>query len=51
MNRQGYIKIMQAVANLIIVIMTEAGKVPLESAKKVANAFMQAVTGKPADQK
>ncbi len=45
MNRQGYIKIMKAVANLIIVIMTEAGRVPLESAKKVANAFLQVVIG------
>jgi|694.fasta_scaffold72074_7 hypothetical protein len=51
MNRQGYIKIMQAVANLIIVIMTEAGKVPVDSARKVGDAFMQAVTGKPGEKK
>jgi hypothetical protein len=45
MNRAGYIKIMQAAVNLIAVIMTEAGKVPAESARKVAQNILKAVTG------
>lgn len=51
MNREGYIRIMRALANLIIVIMQEAGKVSLDSAKRVADAFMKATTGKPFDEK
>ena len=46
MNREGYIKIMRAIAHLIIVIMQEAGRVPFLSAKKVADAFLRATTGK-----
>lgn len=45
MNRQGYIRIMKAVVNLIVVIMVEAGKVPLESASKVGENIMKALTG------
>lgn len=49
MNRKGYIRIMQAVANLIVVIMVEAGRVPLESATKVGQNIMKALTGTPQD--
>lgn len=45
MNRQGYIRIMQALCNLIMVIMVEAGKVPLDSARKVSENIMKAITG------
>jgi hypothetical protein len=45
MNKQGYTRIMQALVNLIVVIMTEAGSVPLESAKKVGQNIMKAITG------
>ena len=45
MNRQGYINIMKAVVNLIVVIMIEAGKVPIESAKKVGENILKAITG------
>ena len=45
MNRQGYIRIMSAAVNLIVVIMVEAGKVPLDSAKKVGENILKAVTG------
>lgn len=37
---------MRAVANLIIVIMQEAGKVPIKSAQRVADAFLRATIGK-----
>jgi len=40
---------MKAIAHLIIVVMQEAGKVPLQSAMKVANAFMGATVGKKYD--
>ena len=50
MNREGYIKIMKAVAHLIIVIMQEAGKVPFQSAKKIASSFLSATTGKKYDE-
>jgi hypothetical protein len=49
MNREGYIRIMKALAHLIIVILQEAGKVPFISAKKVADAFLRATIGKPTD--
>lgn len=45
MNRQGYIRIMIALVNLIVVIMTEAGRVPYESAKKVGDNILKAITG------
>lgn len=36
---------MKAVGELIFVLMTEAGKVPPDSARKIVNAFLQASTG------
>lgn len=45
MDRKGYIRIMNALVNLIVVIMVEAGKVPLESAKKVGQNILKATTG------
>jgi len=45
MNRQSYIKIMQALVNLMMVLMTEAGKVPAASAKTVGENVMKAITG------
>jgi hypothetical protein len=49
MNREGYIKIMFAVARLIVVIMVEAGGTPVQSAKRIANALLQATVGKKLD--
>ena len=49
MNREGYIKIMRAVAHLIIVIMQEAGRVPFTTAKKISDSFLRATTGKPTE--
>lgn len=46
MTREGYIKIMQAVAHLVKVIMIEAGKSSIDSANKVYYAIVQATTGK-----
>jgi hypothetical protein len=51
MNRQGYMKVMQALVNLMVVLMTEAGKVPMDSAKKVGDSVMKAVTGGTGDKK
>lgn len=51
MNRQGYIKIMGAVCNLIMVIMIEAGKVPAASAQKVSENIMKALTGGTGEKK
>ncbi len=45
MNRQGYIKIIAALVNLLVTIMVEAGKVPYQSAVKVGESVMKAVTG------
>lgn len=45
MDKAGYVKIMQAAINLIVVIMVEAGKVPLDSAKKIGQNILKAVTG------
>lgn len=45
MNRQGYIKIIGALVNLLVTIMVEAGKVPMNSAKQVGDAVMKATTG------
>jgi hypothetical protein len=45
MNKGGYIRIMQAAVNLIIVIMVEAGKVPMESARKVGDNILKALGG------
>ena len=45
MNRQGYIRIMQALVNLLVVVMVEAGKVPLQGAQKVGENVLKAVTG------
>jgi hypothetical protein len=50
MNREGYIRIMRAVANLIIVIMQEAGRVPLKAAQRIADAFLRATVGKKLDE-
>ena len=36
---------MQALINLLVVIMVEGGKVPLESAQKVGENVLKAVTG------
>jgi hypothetical protein len=45
MNKAGYVKIMQALVNLLVVIMVEAGKVPLASATKIGSNILNAVTG------
>lgn len=45
MNKAGYVKIMQALVNLLVVIMVEAGKVPLSSATKIGSNILGAVTG------
>lgn len=46
MNKEGYIRIMRAVAHLIIVIMVEAGRVPMANATRIAQAFLQATVAK-----
>jgi hypothetical protein len=46
MNSKGYFNIMKALANLLAVIMVEAGKVPVDSATKIANNVLKAVAGK-----
>jgi hypothetical protein len=51
MNRAGYIKIMQALVNLMIVIMVEAGKVPLDSATKIGSSILKAITGDSGENK
>ena len=51
MNRQSYIKVMQALVNLMVVLMTEAGKVPAAAASKVGENVMKAVTGGSGDKK
>jgi hypothetical protein len=45
MNRQGYIRVMRALVNLIVVIMVEAGKVPISSATQVGENILKAITG------
>lgn len=45
MNRAGYIRVMRALVNLVVVIMIEAGKVPAQSAQKVGENILKAVTG------
>lgn len=45
MNKQGYVKIMGALVNLMVTIMVEAGKVPMASAKQIGEAVMKAVSG------
>jgi hypothetical protein len=45
MNRTGYIRIMSALVHLMVVIMVEAGKVPLNNATKVGENIMKALTG------
>jgi hypothetical protein len=36
---------MEAVVNLIVVIMVEAGRVPVDSAMKVGQNILKAITG------
>lgn len=36
---------MKAAVDLIVVIMVEAGRVPLESAAKIGNSIMKAIVG------
>ena len=45
MGKSGYINIMKALVNLMVVIMVEAGKVPMDSAKKVGENVLKAVGG------
>ena len=51
MGKQGYIKIMGALVNLMVTIMVEAGKVPMASAKKVGENVMKAITGGGSEKK
>jgi len=51
MNKAGYIRIMSALVNLLVVIMVEAGKVPLQTAFKVGENVMKAVTGGTGEKK
>lgn len=45
MNKQGYVRIMVALVNLMVVIMIEAGKVSADSARKVGENVLKAITG------
>ena len=49
MSSDGYFKIMKAAANLVRVIMIEAGRAPAAQAEKVFKAIIQATTGKSLD--
>jgi hypothetical protein len=51
MSKQGYIRVMQAAVNLIVILMVEAGKVPLNSAQKVGENIMKAITGGTGEKK
>jgi len=42
---------MSALVNLMITIMVEAGKVPIDSAKKIGEAVHKAVTGGGSEKK
>jgi hypothetical protein len=42
---------MQALVNLIVVIMVEAGSVPISSAAKVGENILKALTGKTNENK
>jgi hypothetical protein len=43
---ESYVKIMKALVNLMVTIMVEIGKVPLQSAKKIGDNVIKAITGK-----
>ncbi len=45
MNKNSYLKIMQAIVNLMIVIMIEAGGVARENASKIGENVLRAITG------
>lgn len=45
MNKAGYVRIMAALVNLLVVIMVEAGRVPLASATKIGSNILKAVAG------
>ena len=45
MNRQGYIKVMEALVSLMVIFMIEAGKVPVMSAKTIGENVLKAITG------
>jgi len=47
--RDSYVKIMIALINLMVVIMVEIGKVPINSAKLIGNNVFKAITGKTED--
>lgn len=49
MNRQGYVKIIRALSNLLFVIMVEAGKVPVDSAKNFIGNFLKTLLGRSDD--
>ena len=51
MNKESYVKIIKALVNLLVVIMVEAGKVPYNSAIKVGQNVMKAVTGSTGEEK
>ena len=51
MNKESYVKIIKALVNLLIVIMMEAGKVPYNSAVKIGQNIMRAVTGSTGEEK
>jgi hypothetical protein len=51
MNKAGYVKIMVALVNLLVVIMVEAGRVPLASATKIGENILKAIAGGTSENK
>jgi hypothetical protein len=45
MNRKNYIKIIMAIIKLLVTVMVEAGRVPIDSATKVGDNVLKAITG------
>ena len=50
MNRKSYLKIVKALVELLVVIMTEIGRVPVANAYKVGSNVMKAIVGETPDQ-
>jgi len=51
MDRKGYVRVMQAITNLIVILMVEVGNVPIDSAKKVGENILKAITGGTGEKK
>lgn len=45
MNRRSFLKIIKALANLIFVILVEAGRTPVDNARKMVSFITRALVG------